>query len=104
MPSPEGGFRGYSDPEEPNNQPNKEHKEMEGPYYMASRFRSELPAKLAYTQAQELIFHDRKADLSAYRFLLDDASHVAVVGSAPHDRLQKRLEKILSYGEPAALP
>ncbi len=71
---------------------------------MASRFKNELSAKLFYSQAQELIFRDRKADLSAYRILLDQISHVAVIGAQPHERLQKRLEKILSHGEPTTLP
>ncbi len=98
MPSPEGRGGFPNKPEEP-------HKEQEhGPFYMASRFRSELSAKLSYQQAQELIFRDHKADLSAYRFLLDQVSHVAVVGSPPHERLQSRLQKILSNGDPTSLP
>jgi hypothetical protein len=98
MPSPEG--RGGQP--QPAGEPNKEREP--GLYYMAARFSSELPAKLSYTQAQELIFRDRKADLSAYRFLLDQVSHVAIVGTQPHERLQNKLEKILSCGEPTSLP
>jgi hypothetical protein len=92
MPSPEGRGGFPSQPEEPNKE--REH----GPFYMASRFKSELSAKLAYSQVQELIFRDSKADLSVYRFLLDQVSHVAVVGTPPYERLQQRLENILSYG------
>jgi len=103
MPSPEGRGGHPEQPQEPT-EPTNENKEQEGPYYMASCFRSDLPAKIAYSQAEELIFRDRKADLSAYRFLLDNVRHVAVVGAPPHERLQKQLEKILSYGEPATLP
>jgi hypothetical protein len=98
MPSLEGRGGFPSQPQEPDKEQEK------GPYYMASRFRNELSAKLSYQQAQELIFRDRKADLSAYRIQLDQVNHVAVVGTQPHDRLQSRLQKILSHGEPTSLP
>lgn len=95
MPSPE---RPGGQPEEPR----KEHEQQ--PYYLAARFTSEKPAKLAYFGAQEMIFSDERADLSAYRFLLDQVSHVALVGKSPPDDLQEKLQNILSKGEPATLP
>ncbi len=98
MPLVEGSGGPPRQPEEPNKEQEK------GSFYIASRFKNELAAKLSYQQAQQLIFHDRKADLSVYRFLLEQVSHVAVVGTPHYERLQGRLEKILSYGEPSTLP
>jgi hypothetical protein len=94
-----------SSPERPGGQaeePRKEHEQA--PYCLAARFKSETPAKLAYFSAQDLIFGDERADLSAYRFLLDQVSHVALVGKPPPDDLQKKLETLLSKGEPTSLP
>ena len=74
-----------------------------GSYYLAARFTEELPARLAYSDAQVLIFNDSRADLSAYRLLLDQVSHVAVVGESPPEDLHQQLIGILSQGELAYL-
>ena len=74
------------------------------PYYRAARFHGEKPAGRAYNQAQETIFTAPDCELSAYRFHLDRVWHVAVVGEQPPEDLERQLRRILSRGEPVALP
>lgn len=94
MPSPEQGGTGHN-PEQ----------EQEERYYKASRFSGEEPAGRAYFKTQDTIFEAReKADLSCYRFQLDQIYHVAVLGERPHAGLERRLERILARGEPVKLP
>lgn len=95
MPSPErpGGF-------DPERSPEQEPK----PWYQAARFDSEPPARKAYFQAQELLRRDQDNELSAYRFLLNQVSHVSIVGDEPRAELAQQIEAILSTGEPASLP
>jgi hypothetical protein len=64
----------------------------------------EPPAQLAYSQMQELIFNNPRADLSVYRFQLDKVNHVAAVGEPPPEDVQNSLNAILSAGEPVSLP
>ena len=42
--------------------------------------------------------------MSAYRFLLDSAWHVAVIGDPPPVDLERKLPAILTGGEPVMLP
>lgn len=103
MPSPEGSGGLPSQPEQPGD-PSKEQGEQEQqPYYMAARYRSEPPARRAYFKAQELIFREERADLSTYRFQLEQVNHVAVVGEQPPQDVEQKLGAILSQGELAYL-
>jgi hypothetical protein len=43
-------------------------------------------------------------DLSAYRFLLDQVPHVAVLGAPPPPDLDDALAQLLATGAPATLP
>jgi hypothetical protein len=96
MPSPEG---------EPNQQLLEGKPEQEPvPYYHAARFRNEGPARRAYFQAQELLFNTPDADLSAYRFLLQQIWHVAVLGEPPPEDLTKKLQTAFARGETTSLP
>jgi hypothetical protein len=74
------------------------------PYFKVARFSGERPAGQAYTQAQELIYRAPECELSVYRLQLDATWHVAILGEQPRRTLQRRLETILSSGEPASLP
>ncbi len=95
MPSPERGGPRQKEPKKEDEQP---------PYYQAARFEGERPAGQAYLQAQEVIFKDRKSDLSAYRFQLERVYHVAVVGEPPSRETDEKLARILSEGELTSLP
>jgi hypothetical protein len=75
-----------------------------GLYLQAARFRSERKAERAYFRAQEALYQAPECDLSAYRFLLERISHVAVLGTPPPEELDRTIRKILASGEPAALP
>jgi hypothetical protein len=96
MPSPEGGPRHQPPEGKPEQEP--------APYYKAARFRNEGPARRAYFQAQEILFDTPDADLSAYRFLLEQIWHVAVLGEPPPEDLAEKLQTALARGEPASLP
>src|SRR5438874_2675381 len=73
-------------------------------YLKVARFPSEKPAGRAYRQAEELLFRSPDTELSAYRFQLSHVWHVAVLGDQPPEELDRRLQRILSRGEPASLP
>src|SRR5690349_5954909 len=73
------------------------------PYYIASRFGLERPSQRAYARLQETIF-GAGANLSAYRFILNRAWYVAVLGDPPPDKLDRRLRRVLATGEPCVLP
>jgi hypothetical protein len=74
------------------------------PYFKVARFSGERPAGKAYNQAQELIYRDTCCELSVYRLQLETIWHVAVLGEQPQRSLKRRLEAILSSGEPTTLP
>ena len=83
------------------------HPEGEGlpRYHQAARFVGEQPAGVAYVAAQEAVCgHAGEVNLSAYRFRLDGAYHVAVLGDPPPTALHDELRTILAGGEPAQLP
>lgn len=96
MPSPEGEPR----PQQPDRQPEQE----PVPYHRAVRFKIEPPARRTYSQAQDLIFKTPECDLSAYRFLLEQLWHVAVLGEPPPAGLERKIRQILASGEPVPLP
>ena len=73
------------------------------PYCRAARFDRERDGLRAYTTAQELIFQT-PCDLSAYRLQLSRIWHVAVVGEAPPEDIDRRIERILARGQVAELP
>src|SRR5947209_8713900 len=73
------------------------------PYYRAASFASEPPAAQAYGAIEELLFAGPEVDLSAYRLLLESVSHVIVLGTPPPLSVERRLETILSAGDPATL-
>ncbi len=72
-------------------------------YYRAAHYVDEVGAGEAYLQAQEALF-TTNFELSAYRFQLEQASYVAVLGSRPTAEFDQTLEVILAHGEPATLP
>ncbi len=94
MPFPEGESR------PPEGKPEQE----PVPYYQAARFRNESPARRAYFQAQDILFNTPDSDLSAYRFLLQQIWHVAVLGEPPPEDMAKKLETVFARGEPTSLP
>jgi hypothetical protein len=96
MPSPEGDPSQHRPEGKPEQEP--------VPYYHAARFRNERPARHAYFQAQEILFTTPDADLSAYRFLLRQIWHVAVLGEPPPEDLAKKLQTAFAGGEPTTLP
>ena len=73
------------------------------PYYRAAKFPGEREAGAVYFRIQGLI-EDPECDLSAYRFLVHNVWHVAIVGDAPSSELAEQLERHLSLGEPVELP
>ena len=86
--------------------PGPEPKEQEPvPYYRAAKFERERHAKRAYFKCQETVLRAHsEADLSTYRLLLDQVSHVIVLGEPPPEELDRRLQRILSRGEATTLP
>ena len=72
-------------------------------YELAARFPTERLAHRAYVRAQEAVFR-APCDLSVFRFLLDRASHVAVIGASPPEELDRDLRRIVRNGELALLP
>ncbi len=105
MPAPERGGgpsperqKGRAVPPQPQN-------DEPSPWYRAARYETEPPSERAYFQAQETIFHS-EADLSAYRLMLEQIYHVAVLGGAPAEvALQERIVSILyAEGTPMQLP
>ncbi len=105
MPTPEQG--GGKGPERQKGRavppPQPQHEPL--PWYRTARYETEPPSQRAYFQAQETIFQS-EADLSAYRLLLEQIYHVAVLGGAPAETaLQEQIENILyAEGTPTQLP
>ena len=96
MPSPEHGPGGPAEqPSRPENEP--------VPYHRTARFADDRTAAGVYQRIQDTIF-TVPCDLSAYRFLLDQAPHVAVLGAPPPPELDTQLAAMLAAGEPATLP
>ena len=78
---------------------------QEEPWYKAARYVGEQPAATAYFQAQETVYNT-ESDISAYRMMLEQIWHVAVLGGVPAEAtMQQQLEEILyKEGKPAQLP
>jgi hypothetical protein len=74
------------------------------PYHQAARFAGEQPAGEAYNALQDAIFRDPHNDLSAFRLILNQVWHVAVLGLTPPDQLRQQIDQVLATGEPAELP
>ena len=73
------------------------------PYNRAAKFPREREAGAVYFRIQDLI-ENPECDLSAYRFLILDVWHVAIVGDTPNSELAEQLERHLSGGEPVEFP
>jgi hypothetical protein len=71
-------------------------------YFQAARFSGERPAGRAYLRAQEAI-RSTECDVSVFRLLLVRTWHVAVLGQAPPETLDRSLRRILATGEPTSL-
>ena len=74
-------------------------------FHQAARYPDEQSSETPYDQAQQTIY-ETPCDLSIYRLRLGHnlVWHVAVLGSPPPEDLQRRIEEILSTGEPVTLP
>jgi len=97
MPSPEG--RG-GPPHQ--GEPSKEQEQQ--PYYLAAWFYAEPSAEQTYFHVRQLLSGDERADLSVYRFLLNEISHLVVIGAQPPEDLDGQLRSAMSTGEPILLP
>ena len=73
-------------------------------YLQAARFPTERKAGRAYFKLQQALYTTPDCDLSAYRFLLNRISHVAVLGAPPPEPLDRTIRRILASGEPTTLP
>ena len=73
------------------------------PFCLAARFSAERPAARAYVRARETVFK-APCDLSISRFLLNQVSHIAIIGEPPSATLERDLRRILSHGTPVRLP
>ena len=73
-------------------------------YVHAAYFANEHIAGHAYNQAQEAIYTGPPNDVSAYRLILEERWHVAVLGEPPPEDLDQKLQAILDQGVPATLP
>lgn len=91
--------RGYSE------KPRKETEEP--PYHQEVRFPGQGGEHLSdqvYAQAQEIVYQDDAAQLSAYRLMLNAIYHVAVLGEQPSSETGQKIQVALSRGEPTTLP
>jgi hypothetical protein len=77
--------------------------EQPGLYVKAAGFSDETLAGQVYYYTQEAIFA-APCDLSCYRFMLDEMSYVAVLGSPPPAEVDEQLTALLAAGEPTPLP
>jgi hypothetical protein len=66
-------------------------------------FADDRTAGRVYARVQDAIF-TTPCDLSAYRFLLDQVPHVAVLGAPPPPDLDEALVQLLAAGTPTTLP
>jgi hypothetical protein len=72
-------------------------------YVKAARFTAEQTAQRVYFALQETIA-SQPCDLSTYRLLLDQVSHVAVLGQPPPQELDQRIDALLGQGSPTMIP
>lgn len=96
MPTPENGYGGSHE-----RSAGREHEPVT--YHRAARFREEWRAARTYRVLQETI-RGAACDLSAYRLLIDQVSHVIAIGEPPEEALDQQIAEILADGQPAELP
>lgn len=72
-------------------------------YFRTIRLEDGRMSAQVYQQLQRTIF-EVECDLSVYRFRLDAAWHVAVLGETPPASLDEKLTALLQSGEPVSLP
>lgn len=83
---------------------NNEQNSLSDGYYEAARFTSEPLSGQAFKRLQDLLRSRDIGNLSVYRVLINMMYHVIVIGEQPSDRGMRRLQQILSVGEPVSLP
>jgi len=72
-------------------------------YWRTIRLEGDQISDRIYHQLQHTIF-EVECDLSVYRFQLDAAWHVAVLGETPPAPLDQQLTALLASGDPVSLP
>lgn len=85
------------------------HSEDRGPYVQAVEYageRAERQSNRAYTQARDLLYRTREADLSTFRLALPTRRTwcVVLLGRQPDGELAERLAGYLAGGDPIELP
>src|SRR5690349_10415605 len=88
-------------PERPGGPPNNHLPPI--PYFEVRRFNNERRALTTYNQLQDTLL-EHACDLSTYRFLLNQISHVAVLGDRPAETLVQIVERLLGVGTPTTIP
>jgi hypothetical protein len=73
------------------------------PYFEVRRFNNERRALVTYNHLQDTLL-ENACDLSTYRFLLNQMSHVAVLGERPAEVLVQVVERLLASGTPTTVP
>lgn len=81
----------------------------ESTYFRAVSYsgeQAERRSNRAYTQARDLLYRTREAELSSYRLALPQTREwvVALIGVRPPDALERQLATYLATGEPTTLP
>jgi hypothetical protein len=83
----------------------EKHKEVSPKDYVrTSRFNDEIAALTAYAEIQDLLFSDTRWNLSTYRILLNQISHVLVIGARPPEEVDREIAQLLSGGQSVTLP
>lgn len=72
-------------------------------YFRAIRLEGDRPSGRVYQELQSTIA-ECECDLSVYRFRLDAAWHIAVLGETPSTRLDETLTALLASGDPVSVP
>jgi hypothetical protein len=72
-------------------------------YFRAIRLEGDRPSGRIYLQLQSAIA-EVECDLSVYRFRLDAAWHIAVLGETPLPSLDEMLTALLASGDPVSVP
>ena len=72
-------------------------------YFRTVRLEDDRMSGQVYEQLQRTIF-EAECELSVYRFQLDAAWHVAVLGETPPTSLDEKLTALFERGEPISLP
>jgi len=72
-------------------------------YFRVIRLEGDRPSGRIYQQLQNAIA-EVKCDLSVYRFQLDAAWHIAVLGETPPPSLDEMLAALFASGDPVSVP